>query len=196
MAQIEVLLVSEAKIKAFTSVNFNLDPSILKPYILQAQDLWVQNYIGSSFYDELRSQVQLNTLTADNRLFLETYLSQPLMNYALWKAFPFIQNQIFNKGIMRPTSATNETIAIEDMKFLRQEIMNTAMSYIQKAINFLRERPTLYPKYQNPQLTDGDGILPERGKISTNQITIPRYYGGSWNRENGCDSCYERNSRN
>ena len=198
MAQNEVLLVSESKIKAFTSINFNIDPLELKPYILQAQDLWLQNYIGSSFYDELRNQVRLNTLTADNRLFLQDYLSQPLCNYAVWKALPFLHTKIFNKGLLRNTSETGETIPIEDMKFLRAEIMNTAESYIQKAINFLRERPLLYPKYQNPQVTDGDGVIPERGRISTNQFVIPKkygIYGDSWNKEYGCDSCWERNAR-
>lgn len=199
MAQVvEVLLVSEVKLKSYSMLNMNIDPMLLKPWILIASDIWLQPYLGSSFYEELKTQVATNTLTQTNLDFINSHVSQALINYALWKALPFLHTQIFNKGLMRPTSETGVAIDINDMKYLRQEILNTAESYAQKMINFLRERPGLFPTYFNSQVNIGDGVLPEKGKISSNGFVIPKKYnlkyGDTWNAEYGCDGCWERNA--
>lgn len=199
MAQVqEVLFVSEVKLKSYSMLNMNIDPMLLKPWILIAQDLWVQPYLGSSFYEELKGQILNNTLTAVNESFINTHLAPAVINYAIWKALPFLHTQIFNKGLLRPTSETGTAVDINDMKFLRQEILNTAESYAQKMINFLRERPGSFPTYFNSQTTVGDGIIPQKGNISTNQFVIPKKYnlinGDTWNAEYGCDNCWERNA--
>jgi len=195
---VEVLLVSEAKLKSYSMLNMNIDPQLLKPFILISQDLWLQPYLGSSYYEELKTQVSTQTLTATNLDFINSHISQALINYAVWKALPFLHTQIYNKGLMRPTSETGVAVDINDMKYLRQEILNTSESYAQKMINYLRERPSLFPTYFNSQVNIGDGILPEKGKISTNQFVIPKKYkvinGDQWNNEYGCDGCWERNA--
>lgn len=199
--QYEVLLISEMKLKSFTSINFNVDPNDLKPYVLQAQDLWLQSYLGSTFYDQLRDQVRTNTVNTANRDFLDNYVGQALCNYALWKALPFLWSKIINKGLMISTSETANAVATADMKFLRQEILQTAESYMQKGITFLTQRPGDYPKYIAPLITDGDGVIPLRGRIFTNQMVLPKRpykwnqnaWGDSWNIEYDCDTCYERN---
>ena len=201
--QYEILLISEQKLKSFTSINFNVDPNDLKPYVLQAQDLWLQSYLGSTFYDQLRDQVRTNTLNTANRDFLDNYVGQALCNYSLWKALPFLWSKIINKGLMISTSETATAVSTNDMKFLRQELLNTAESYMQKGIVFLTQRPGDYPAYIAPRIQDGDGVLPLRGRIFTNSFVTPKRpykfnqnagWGDSWNIENDCPDCYERNA--
>lgn len=199
--QYEVLFISEQKLKSFTSVNWNVDPNDLKPYVLQAQDLWLQSYLGSTFYDQLRDQIRTQTLNTANRKFLDDYVGQALCNYALWKALPFLWSKIINKGLMISTSETANAVSTSDMKYLRAELLNTAESYMQKGITFLTQRPGDYSAYTAPLITDGDGVLPLRGRIFTNQMVLPKRpykwnqsaWGDSWNIEYDCDSCYEAN---
>lgn len=194
----EVLFVSETKLKSYSMLNMNIDPNMLKPFLLQSQELWFQPYIGSSYYEELKTQILNQTLTSTNLDFINNYASQPIVNYTLWKALPWIHTQVYNKGLMRPTSEGGQAIDISDMKWLRQEILNTAESYIQKMLNYMRNRPGDFPTYFNSQVTTGDGLIPIRGNISSNGFVTPKkynkLYNDSFNREFGCDGCQERNA--
>ena len=64
-----VLLVSEVKIKAFTEVNDNLDVALLLPNIQIAQDLGLQNMLGTSFYQHMLNAAQSSTLTAQETIY-------------------------------------------------------------------------------------------------------------------------------
>lgn len=197
--QYEILFISEQKLKTFTSANWNIDPYDLKPYVMQAQDLWLQSYLGSTFYDQLKEQIRTQTLNTANRKFLDDYVGPALCNYSLWKALPFLWSKIVNKGLMVSSSETANAVGISEMKVLRQELLNTAESYMQKGITFLTQRPGDYPAYIAPKITDGDGVLPLRGRIFTNQFVTPKRkykpsYGESWNWENDCPECYEKNA--
>ena len=51
------LFVTEEKIKSFTGIDENVDPSDLYPFILQAQDFWIQQTCGTRLYDALKNYV-------------------------------------------------------------------------------------------------------------------------------------------
>lgn len=199
--QYEVLLVSEQKIKSFTSMNWNVDPNLLKPHILEFQDLYLQGWLGSTFYDSLRNQVLTNTINTANRTLLDNYIGQIVTNGGLYKALPFIWSQIYNKSIMTNTSESATALSSQDMKFIRQELKNTYESYAQKMVTFLTQRPGDYPDYIAPLITDGDGVLPLRGRVFENSFVTPKRpykwnqngYGDSWNIEYDCPECYEKN---
>ena len=57
----EVLFISEEKLKSFTSINNNVSPLDLIPYVLTSQDIFLQNYIGATYYMQLKEQVRLLT---------------------------------------------------------------------------------------------------------------------------------------
>jgi hypothetical protein len=102
---------------------------------------------------------------------------------------------------MISTSETANAVANNDMKYLRQELLNTAESYMQKGITFLTQRPGDYPAYIAPNIQDCDGVLPLRGRIFQNSFVTPKRpykwnqnaWGDSWNIEYDCDTCYEKN---
>lgn len=198
--QYVILLVSEQKLKSFTSVNFSVDPNDLKPYIMEAQDLWLQNYLGSTFYEEIKTQIRTDTVNSANRDLLDDFIGPCLCNYALWKALPFLRTKIFNKSVMNATSESGVTVAIDELKFLRQEVMNTAEAYVQQMLTYLRNHPSYFPSYIAQSTLDGGGILPERGRVFQNSFVIPKRtyklrnaYRDSWQIENDCPDCYEKN---
>ena len=108
MAQKLALLVSEEKLKAFTSINQNVSPADLIPYILQSQDIVLQNYIGATYYMQLKNQVVSNTVSTDNQFLLDNYIGNAMCNWGLFYALPFLKYKIFNKSVVSPTSENSD----------------------------------------------------------------------------------------
>jgi hypothetical protein len=167
MAQKLALLVSEEKLKAFTSINQNVSPADLIPYILQASDIYLQNYIGATYYMKLKKQVVDNTVTQNNQFLLDNYIGSALCNFGLFMALPFLKYKIFNKSVLSPTSENSESISLEELKFLMDQVLSAGQTYMKRCIEWMVNHPGDFPDYIAPNILDGQ--LPERGNP---------YYGG------------------
>jgi hypothetical protein len=172
MATKTALLVSEMKIKSFTSVNFNVSPEDLVPYVLQAQDLYLQNYIGSTYYMQLKHEVLSNTISPNNQFLLDNYVGAALCNWALMMALPFLKYKIFNKSVLSPTSEQADSITLDELKFLQEQVRSTAETYTKRMIEWMVKHPGDYPAYIAPNVLDGQ--MPERGNPYANNLVTPK----------------------
>lgn len=172
MALQEVLFVSEEKLKSFTSINNNTSPLDLIPYVLQAQDIYLQNYIGATYYMQLKEQVRTSTVDADNMFLLDNYIGSALCNWALAMALPWLKYKIFNKSVMSPSSESAESITLDELNFLIEQARGTAETYTKRMIEWMVLHPGAYPKYITPNVLDGQ--LPERGNPYYNSLVTPK----------------------
>ena len=74
-----VLLVSAEKVKSFTSVNDNLDESLILPNIQIAQEIGLQTLLGTAFYQHILDAAQGATLTTAETTLLEDYIAPYLL---------------------------------------------------------------------------------------------------------------------
>jgi hypothetical protein len=172
MAQKLALLVSEEKLKAFTSINQNVSPADLIPSILQAQDIVLQNYIGATYYMELKNQVVTGTVSADNQFLLDNYIGNAMCNWGLFYALPFLKYKIFNKSVVSPTSENSESVTLEELKFLMEQVRSAGETYIKRMIEWMVLHPGAYQAYVAPQVLDGQ--LPERGNPYFGSLVTPK----------------------
>ena len=172
MALQEVLFVSEEKLKSFTSINNNTSPLDLIPYVLQAQDIYLQNYIGATYYMQLKEQVRTNTVSADNVFLLDNYIGSALCNWALAMALPWLKYKIFNKSVLSPSSESAESITLDELNFLIEQARGTAETYTKRMIEWMVLHPGAYPAYITPNVLDGQ--LPERGNPYYNSLVTPK----------------------
>lgn len=171
MAQKIPLFVSEEKLKYFTSVNQNVSPNDLVPYILQAQDIYLQNLIGATYYQSLKSDVINGTVSGADQFIMDNYIGNALLNWALMKALPFLKYKIFNKSVLSPKSETADSITLEELKFLQEECRHTAETYSKRLIEWMVLHPGDFPKYVTPNVLDGQ--LPDRGNPYYNSLVTP-----------------------
>jgi hypothetical protein len=172
MAQKLALLVSEEKLKAFTSINQNVSPADLIPSILQAQDIVLQNYIGATYYMQLQNQVVTGTVSADNQFLLDNYIGNAMCNWGLFYALPFLKYKIFNKSVVSPTSENSESVTLEELKFLMEQVRSAGETYIKRMIEWMVLHPGAYQAYVAPQVLDGQ--LPERGNPYFGSLVTPK----------------------
>lgn len=118
------LLISETKLKAFTTINQNVDMALLTSCIWMAQELGLQTLIGTKGYDyymNLVQQVQLSGATMSNpdRIMLEEYIGPYLIHRAYYEAIPEIFARKMNKAIVVGNTEQGTSIDIKGMSYLR-----------------------------------------------------------------------------
>ena len=170
---LDVLLVSEEKIKAYTNINTNVSPAELQPYIFDAQNILLPNYLGATYYMALKERVSNGTLTAADEYLLDQYIGPMLCNWGFLYSSTFIQFRTYNKGILKGTSENGETIELDELKFLQSQIRNIAEGYTQQMVYYLVQNSTDYPLYNSPNSLDGQ--LPDKNNAYTVNTVIPHY---------------------
>jgi len=162
-----VLLVSEQRMKTWTSLDNNIRIDVLTPSILNAQSVYVQQSLGTKFYDRLKAGVKLNDLTANENTFLKDYVGPMLMQYSLYILLPNLKYKLTEKGILNGTSEETQPTGLDEMKYLRQSAMDLAQFYDERLREYLKDNPGMFPEYTNPGT---DGMQPDRGEAYQNQL--------------------------
>lgn len=178
-----VLFISEQKLKATTALHQNVEPQDLLPAVQQAQDIYVQGLMGSTWYNALKARIVAGTVTSDERTFLDDYCAPMIANYALYQAFPTLAYKIFNKSVMQPTSEESQPASLEQIKYVRDSVMATAEFYRERARDFVKENQSLFPEYQNPN--SKDGMVPDKHNDYYGGLVVPKPWGcGYYGEEN------------
>lgn len=171
-----VLLVSEQRMKQWTSLDNNIRIDVLTPSILQAQDIYIQDTLGTPFYNRLKEGVINNDLNADESAFLKDYVGPCLMQYALYLILPHLKYKFVEKGILNGTSEDTDSTNLDELKYLRETALDTAQFYDERQKEFLKDYPNLFPIYRtwNQKGMSPNKLNPYFSGLQTN---IPRRNG-------------------
>jgi len=142
-----VLLVSEQRMKNWTSLDNNIRIDVLTPSILNAQELYIQDSLGSVFFRRLKEGVYNNDLTVDEETFLKDYVGPTLMQYALYLLLPSLKYKFVEKGILNGTSEETQPTTLQELQYLRENTMETAQFYDARLREFLRQHPNMFPEW-------------------------------------------------
>tara|TARA_R110000782_G_scaffold89547_1_gene172226 strand:- start:278 stop:865 length:588 start_codon:yes stop_codon:yes gene_type:complete len=168
-----VLLVSEQRMKQWTSLDSNIRIDVLTPSIIQAQDLYIQDTLGTPFYRRLKEGVQANDLTTNESAFLKDLVGPCLIQYSLYLLLPSLKYKMVEKGILNGTSEETQPTTLDEMKYLREGALDTAQFYNQRMLEYLIDNPGMFALYNNP--TPSDGMNPNKRNtyFSGLQTNIP-----------------------
>ena len=154
-----VLLVSEQRMKQWSSLDNNIRIDVLTPSILQAQDIYIQDTLGTAFYTRLKAGVVANDLTTNESAFLKDYVGPTLIQYELYLLLPSLKYKMVEKGILNGTSEETQPTTLDEMKYLREGAMDTAQFYNARMLEFLKDNPGMFALYTNPGV---DGMHPNK----------------------------------
>lgn len=154
-----VLLVSEQRMKQWTSLDNNIRIDLLTPSIIQAQDIYIQDTLGTKFYKRLKAGVIANDLTTNESTFLKDYVGPCLIQYALYLLLPNLKYKMVEAGIVNGTSEETQATTLEEMQYLRESALDTAQFYNQRMLEYLIDNPGMFADYTNPGT---DGMYPNK----------------------------------
>jgi len=171
-----VLLVSENKIKAFTSTNKNVDMDTIRAEISIAQDLHLQPLLGTRFYNHLLSQVSAtgNTFNADELTLVNDYISPYLIQVSFYEIIPSLHLRAMNVGIVKAGAVDGgrDGVDIETMKYLRNIQKQRSDFYMMRLQDYLiiGKGQNKFPDY-NSQTTQ-DGMIANRSEKYNSPIYL------------------------
>jgi hypothetical protein len=147
----QILYISENRLKESTTINQNVDTELLIPNIKVAQDKYILTKLGSKLDDKLQTLIKDDELDdAGNENYeklVNTYIQPALIQWTLYESIVFLGFKFMNKDIMRKNSETGSPASLDDLKFLRQEVQNTAEWYTERLIDYLCHNNDLFPEY-------------------------------------------------
>ena len=155
MPAYNVLFISEEKLKSYTSIQESVTPEDLTPYVLQAQDIYLLNYLGQTFYNQLKAQIIANQISIPNKFLLDQFIGPILVNYSMYHALPFLKYKFFNKSILSPDAEHSGQIDLNELKFLQNEVRMVAESYVDQMQIYLNNHLGDYPAYAAYNTNDG-----------------------------------------
>lgn len=145
----DVFLISEAKVRQFTSLNNSVDTELIKNCIRTAGDYWLQNITGTVLYEKLQTEVKNNTLADPYLTLLNGFIQDFLLYAAYYETLEEIYIRPRNNGLIKPNGGENSDPVdkdIYDMK--RQSVRNKMEYYAQRLTEYLLEESDLFPELQ------------------------------------------------
>ena len=140
-----VLFISEETIKKSTTINGNVDVELLLPYIKVAQDIHIHQLLGTDLYNKLQDDI--STISGAYKTLLDEYIQPTLIHYSLYECLPFLSYKIMNKDIVRKISETSQAASLEDIKYIRNIVLNTSEYYAQRLVDYIKNNTSSFPEY-------------------------------------------------
>jgi hypothetical protein len=160
-----VLLISETYLKQFSPIAANVGNEPLTVAIKKAQERYIKPVLGKSLYDKMLNDIaaanSVTGLTTNYRLLLDDYITPSLTEYSLYESIIPLTFKMQNKGIGVRNDAYQDSIGLEEVKYLRMEIKNNAEYYQERLIKYLANNSELFPEYfiytddENPDSNTG-----------------------------------------
>ena len=155
------LLISEAKVKAFTDINNNLDPSLIKSTIREAQIIHITRLLGTKLYDKIIDDVDAGTLTGNYKSLVDDYIQDSLLYWSYYESLESIYLRPRNNGLLQPQGGDNALsvdMLVYDKK--RRSVKNKAEYFSERLVDYLCFNNSLFPEYGTEQ---NDEIFPDAG---------------------------------
>lgn len=142
-----VRFITPSYLYKFTSIDDNVDADLLNPYIDQSQDINIQQVIGNSLYVKLKTDVASNSVSGYYLTLMKDYIQPAQTQWTLYYAMPFINFRITNKSISQKNSENSTTSTVEDIKWLRDQVRDTAEFLTRRVTEYIMTNTGNFPEY-------------------------------------------------
>lgn len=145
----KVLLISEKTLKTEGFINDNVGGELVRPSIELAQDINLQELIGTKLLDKVCSLVESGAITGDTeyKLLLDEYITP----YLLWKVTSLIQIptavKTRNLGVVQTNDANVVNMSLKDVQAITRDYDNKASFYANRMTKYLCANRNKYPEY-------------------------------------------------
>ena len=150
----EALLISRNDIVKFTALNGNIDTDNFIQWIKVAQDIHIQNYLGTNLLEKIKTDIINNTLANPYLSLLTTYVKPMLIHWAMVEYLPFSAYTIANKGVFKHTSENATSVEKNEVDFLVEKERMIAQNYTERFITYINFNNTLFPEYSTNSNAD------------------------------------------
>lgn len=166
MGTYSALLIDDEYIKQYTPLGRSMDPKEIYPFISEAQNMYIQDLLGTPLYDDIMEKTY-HSPTGASYSSIEWQLvdlcSKSLAYWSVYLALPHISIKMRNGGLNKPLPESTQTTDLSELRYLREEIKNLAEFWSQRVVNFLCENSNSFPLYGS----SSDDMYPSTGQYDS-----------------------------
>ena len=131
------LFITPKDLKSNSILNGNVDTDLFINFIKIAQQMHVQNYLGTQLYDAITTKINTSTLTGDYLNLVTDYVQPMLIHFSLIDYLPFANYQIRNGGVFKHRSENSENVSKEELDILVQKHRTFADFYAKRFVDYM-----------------------------------------------------------
>lgn len=163
----EVLFVTPADIKRFTALNGNVDQDKFLQFVKIAQDIHIQQYLGTRLFEKIKDDIVAETLVNPYLNLLNTYIKPMVIHWALVEFLPFSSVVIGNKGVYKQTAENGDIVSKDEIDSLTAKQRDLAQYYTRRFIDFMCFNSATFPEYLS---NSNDDIYPSKESDYSNWV--------------------------
>lgn len=150
----EVLFINDQYVKKYTAVNGSVDPNLLYPSIILAQEKFLMPYLGTQLYNKLKDDVAADTLSGDYLVLMEDYVRKVVLWFTMVEVFPYLTYKIDNGSLVQRTMEDASGVDDTTMKDFINRAQSNADFYRSLLVDYLCSKSNLYPEYLTNSFPD------------------------------------------
>lgn len=155
----KALFITNKDLKRFSVLDGNVDADKFIQYIDIAQDIHIQNYLGTDLYEKLQADIIADTLTGNYLSLVNTYVKPMLIHWAMVEYLPFAAYTVANKGVYKHSAENSESVSKSEVDYLSEKERDIAQHYTRRFIDYMCYNSTLFPEYTS---NSNDDINPSK----------------------------------
>ena len=155
----QALLISRKDIVKFTAMNGNVDTDKFIQFVKIAQDIHIQNYLGTDLLEKIESDIISSSLSGDYLNLVTDYVKPMLIHWAMVEYLPFSAYTLANKGVYKHTSENATNVDKEEIDFLIEKERNLAQYYTDRFISYMSFNIDSFPEYNT---NSNEDVYPDK----------------------------------
>ena len=142
-----------------TALGGNVDTDKFIQWIKVAQEIHIQNYLGTDLYNKISADIIAGTLTGNYLSLVNTYIQPMLIHFAMMEYLPFAAYTIANGGVYKHNSENSTSVEKSEVDFLVEKERKIAEYYTQRFVDYMSFNQDLFPEYNSNTNND---IYPDK----------------------------------
>ena len=157
------LFIKRADLVKNTALSGNVDTDKFIQFIKLAQEIHVQNYLGTDLYDKISSDIIGSTLSGDYLALVNDYIQPMLIHFAMAEYLPFAAYTISNGGIYKHNSENSTQPLKEEIDSLIAKERDYAEYYTNRFIEYMSyNASSKFPEYYS---NNNEDIYPDKDSL-------------------------------
>jgi len=148
------LFISRTDLVKNSIIDGNVDTDKFVQFIKIAQEIEVQNYLGTDLYNKISADIIAGSLSGDYLNLVNDYVQPMLIWWAQVNYIPYAAYQIKNGGVFKHTSENAESASRTEVDYLVQKARNTAEYYTRRFVEYMNFNSNLFPEYNSNSDSD------------------------------------------
>ena len=158
----KALFISRTDLVKNSIIDGNTDTDKFIQFISIAQDIEVQNYLGTDLYNRISADIIAGTLTGDYLNLVNDYVQPMLIWWAQVNYLPYAAYQIKNGGVFKHTSENAESVSKNEVDYLVEKARNTAEYYTRRFVDYMSFNSSTFPEYNSNSDSD---VYPDKDSL-------------------------------